>query len=347
VTPTEPVRPRNSAQIGTDCALEQEKPVRVRNEAASGVICALEQVRATGEDEVARLLDLQHGVIHREQLLAAGVGRGAVSYRLSTGWLTTVYRDVYRAGPRPLRPLALAVAAVLHFRGRAVLSGRSAGVLWELTDREAERAEVTLVGRSAHQRDGLLLHRVGSLHHADIRRRHGLPVTSPARTLVDLAATLGSLELENAYAECLQRGLARDNQIRAAQERAGRRAASPKLTALLEVNARGESPAPTRSKAERMLLELIRAAELPPPVANVRVSGHLVDLFWPQQRLIVEFDGWETHGRRGSFESDRRRDQRLVAAGYRVIRITWHQLVHESYAVIARLTAALARSTAA
>jgi very-short-patch-repair endonuclease len=311
------------------------------------VICALEQVRARGEDEVARLLDLQIGVIHRDQLLAAGVGRGAISHRLSRGRLTAVYRDVYSAGSAPMRPLVLAVAAVLHFRGRAVLSGASAGVLWELIDREAERAEVTLVGRSAHRRDGLVVRRVGSLHRADIRRRHGLPVTSPARTLVDLSATVGSLELENAYAECLQRRLATDKEIRTALGRAGRRAGSPKLKAMLQASARGESPALTRSKAERMLLELIRVAELPPPVANARVCGHMVDLHWPEQRVIVEFDGWETRRRRRSFETDRRRDQRLVAAGYRVIRITWRQLVNEPYAVIGRLAAALAWSRAA
>jgi very-short-patch-repair endonuclease len=97
----------------------------------------------------------------------------------------------------------------------------------------------------------------------------------------------------------------------------------------------------TRSEAERRLIALIRAADLPDPSANVKVCGHMVDLVWPRERLIVEFDGWATHQTRAAFETDRLRDQRLVAAGYRVIRITYRQLEHEPIAVIARLSAAL------
>jgi very-short-patch-repair endonuclease len=176
------------------------------------------------------------------------------------------------------------------------------------------------------------------LSSADIRCRTGLPVTSPARVLVDLAGSATRLELENAYAECRRRGLASPREIRAASERSPRHPGCGLLRTLLA----GGRPALTRSIAERRLLKMIRAAELPEPQANVRVCGQVVDLFWPEQRLIVEFDGWETHGRMSAFESDRRRDQRLIAAGYRVIRVTWRQLEHEPFAVIARLAAALA-----
>jgi very-short-patch-repair endonuclease len=221
--------------------------------------------------------------------------------------------------------------------------------LWGLIEREEGETEVglTVIGRDRRSRGGMRVYRVASLDPADIRHRHGLPVTSPARTVIDLAATETRLVLENVYAECRRRGLARDREIRAALDRARRRVGTGRVRAMLQATARGESPAVTRSKAERMLLELIRAAELPPPAANASVCGHMVDLHWPEQRVIVEFDGWETHGRRRSFETDRRRDQRLVAAGYRVIRITWRQLVNEPYAVIARLAAALAWSRAA
>jgi very-short-patch-repair endonuclease len=227
---------------------------------------------------------------------------------------------------------------VLHFRGTAVASHAAAAVLWDMLDPEAIRAEVTVVGREVHSRDGLIVHRVASLHPADVRRRRGIPVTAPARTLLDLAGSESQLVLENALAECRRRGLARDGEIRAALDRAPRRPGVGGLRALLDAH----RAALTRSKAERLLLALIRAAELPEPLANATVCGHMVDLLWPEQRLIVEFDGWETHGRRGCFETDRRRDQRLVAAGYRVIRITWRQLEREPYALIARLAAALA-----
>ena len=281
---------------------------------------------------------MQFGVVHRDQLLATGVGRGAISHRLATGRLISLYRDVYLIGARSRGPLTPAFAACVHFRGAAALSHRSAAVLWALLDPEEERAEVTLAGRGAHPREGLIVHRVSSLHRSDVRRRQGLPVTSPARTLLDLAGSEPQLILENALAEAKRRGLASDHEIGAAMKRAPGRAGCGRLRALIREGA----PALTRSKAERLLLELIRKAELPPPLTNTKVCGHMVDLLWERQRLIVEFDGWEPHGRRQAFETDRRRDQRLVAAGYRVIRITWRQLEREPYAVLARLAAALA-----
>jgi very-short-patch-repair endonuclease len=100
-------------------------------------------------------------------------------------------------------------------------------------------------------------------------------------------------------------------------------------------------PAITRSEAERRLLKLIRDANLPLPLTNVRLHGHTVDFCWPQNRLIVEFDGFAFHGHRRAFERDRKRDRTLVAAGYRVIRITWRQLTDEPLAVIASVAQAL------
>ncbi|HEY2770925.1 MAG TPA: DUF559 domain-containing protein, partial [Solirubrobacteraceae bacterium] len=97
----------------------------------------------------------------------------------------------------------------------------------------------------------------------------------------------------------------------------------------------------TRSKAERMLRGRLKRADLPQPLANQVIEGVLVDFVWIKQRLIVEVDGYDTHGDRSAFERDRRRDQVLTAAGYRVIRITWRQLTQEPLAVIARLAQAL------
>ena len=105
---------------------------------------------------------------------------------------------------------------------------------------------------------------------------------------------------------------------------------------------RGAQPTLTRSKYERKLRALIRAADLPQPLVNATVEGHEVDFFWPQHRLVAEFDGFGTHGHRNSFETDRLRDQRLVAAGHRVLRITARQIDFTPYAVIARLAAAIA-----
>ena len=97
----------------------------------------------------------------------------------------------------------------------------------------------------------------------------------------------------------------------------------------------------TRSEAERKLLALIREAQLPAPRTNVRVAGHEVDMYWPSQHLVVEFDGWSTHGSRRAFERDRRRDADLLLAGERVLRVTHRQLAGGPVALVARLTAAL------
>src|SRR5437588_7868580 len=109
----------------------------------------------------------------------------------------------------------------------------------------------------------------------------------------------------------------------------------------------GEGGTYDRSKAERLMRELCKKAELPQPLTNVILNGHLVDFYWPEQWLIIEVDGYGTHGNRQAFENDRRRDQIHIAAGYVVIRITWHQLQHQQIALTARIAQALARRAAA
>jgi very-short-patch-repair endonuclease len=119
--------------------------------------------------------------------------------------------------------------------------------------------------------------------------------------------------------------------------------ASPGAGNLRALLARQAGPQITKSRAERLALKLIREAGLPAPLTNVRPQGYTVDMFWPDRRLIVETDGFSFHGHRRAFESDRRRDAVLVAAGYRVIRITWRQLTEQPLRVIAILAQALGR----
>ena len=104
---------------------------------------------------------------------------------------------------------------------------------------------------------------------------------------------------------------------------------------------RESGPAFTRSEAERRLLKLIRNARLPPPRCNVRAAGHEVDFLWPEQKVVVEIDGYAFHRSRTAFETDRRRDADLQVAGYVVLRITWRRLADEPEAVIAQIASAL------
>jgi very-short-patch-repair endonuclease len=96
-------------------------------------------------------------------------------------------------------------------------------------------------------------------------------------------------------------------------------------------------PRMTRSERERLLLKLIDAAQLPRPLTNVRLHGCLVDAYWPEQRLVLEFDGWGAHGHRGAFESDRKRDQVMLANGLRAMRATDRHLEDEPVALVARI----------
>ena len=176
-----------------------------------------------------------------------------------------------------------------------------------------------------------------TLHPSDITRRHGIPTTSAARTILDLAATEPTAELERALNEAgLQRRVS-PHSLNEQFSRYPRHRGTAALTRLLETE-----PALTRSDAEIIARDLIRKAQLPEPESNVRIEGYEVDLVWRDHGLIVEIDSWAFHSMRRSFEGDRRRDQHLVGAGWRVIRITGRQLTNEPELVVATLTRALA-----
>jgi very-short-patch-repair endonuclease len=318
-------------------AHEREKRVEARKSPLSGTVCALEPVRGTGRAEIARLGGLQHGCAHREQLLLAGAGRSAIAYRLKTQRYLRLHKSVYLIDPARADDWTPAAAAVLRFAGDALVSGRSAGAVWQLLDELPARPELTLVARSSHSVSAVKVRRAASIDPGDIAWRHGLPVTSVARTLVDLAAPLTALELESVMATALRLRLTTLPKIRGAAVRAPHAAGIATLRHLLDQG----GFARTRSYYERELLGMIVRAGLPRPLINHRIRGHEVDMCWPRRRLVLEFDGFTFHSDRRAFENDRRRDQDLVAAGYRVIRVTARQVEEEPLALIARLTAAL------
>jgi very-short-patch-repair endonuclease len=334
----EAVREPNRRAPGHERALQHNNPVQEPFRPIARLVWAPEQVRGRGDREVARIAAAQRGIATREQLLAAGLGRGSIVHRLRTGRLRAHYRGVYLVDRVSMEPLGEEMAAVLHFGGHAILSHRSAAVMWGLLE-AAVPVTLTVVGKEARARHGLRLHRVPHLDRRDLRLREGLPVTSPTRTLIDLAAKEPDAELEEAVAVAFQRGLSSPDEIRATIERAPRRKGVSRLQRLLEG---GSASGYTRSKAERRMRSLLRAAELPQPRANVPMHGYVADFLWPGQRLIVEVDSFRFHSSRSAFEHDRKRDQRFAAAGYVVIRVTWRQLEQEPFAVIARIAQALA-----
>jgi very-short-patch-repair endonuclease len=299
-------------------------------------------VHATGGGEAAVLwvADQQLALITTLQLHIAGVSRGAVRRRLENGTLHHRYRGVYLVGhPIPL-PGAHELGAVLACGDRAFISHRSAAGLWGLARAPLDHVEITVVDRGCRSRAGLRVHRVETLDAADRAHSRGIPVISPARAIVDFAATANSDELEHALTEAYANSLTDERRILAAIERVPNHAGVALLRAIIR---QPGGPQRTRSGGEQAMLRLIRAAGLPAPRTNVLVAGFKADFLWPEQRLIVEVDGYPAHSARAAFERDHRRDIVHKNAGYEVLRFTARQLEQEPLLVVAAVVRALDR----
>jgi hypothetical protein len=214
------------------------------------------------------------------------------------------------------------MAAVLACGKGARLARRSAGALWGIS--EEWRGDVEVIAASRRTRSGIRAMRTRSLPRSDVTRHFGIPVTTPARTLIDLARVVDRRTLETALAEAEVRSLIRAESL------------APRATgALAEVL--GLS-APTRSELERDFRRFIDEHGLPRPVINGYVEDLEVDAHWPEARLVVEVDSWHFHGTtRHAFETDRERDTIVQLAGWRVVRLTDRRLRPETAEQINRL----------
>ena len=288
---------------------------------------------------IARIATSQNGAVTHAQLTETGLGHSGIGRRSDRGLLHRIHRGVYVVGHEAFAPHAREAAALLAVGEQTVVSHLSAAVLWGLAAAGAHDIDVMVIGRRPRRRPGLHLHYASTVDLRDIRRLHGLPVTAPARTLFDLAAT-GYPQLERAFGEAHAQRLVTAREIEDLLERAGPRAGTRALRALQTDNASGF----TRSEAERLLRALLRSANLPTPRFNARIAGYEVDAVWPDRRLVVEVDGYAYHGHRAQFERDRRKDLALTAAGYRVIRVSWRQLTQEPFALVAVISSALSDS---
>ncbi len=303
---------------------------------------------ASIEGKVAAFASRQHGVITRGQLLDAGFTRQMVDRRVRSGRLRPLHWGVYLLGALvgPLEPVrAREMAAVLACGGRAFASHENGALLWGLLHVERDASvHVTVEGVDRGRRPGICAHRVVVLAAEDAAEVDGVPVTSPARTLVDIAARVRPRVLEQAMAEAERKELVTPGDVLAALNRKGRARGAPLLRRMIMAR---ESPAFTRSTAEERLLALVRRGRLPAPQTNVQVAGTEVDFLWPDERVTVEVDGFAYHSSRRSFENDRRRDARLMALGLRIVRVTWRQLNDEPDAVLVRLAQTLVWTSAA
>lgn len=295
--------------------------------------------QAEVERAIAVLAGRQHGVVTRKQLLAAGLSKHHVQHRLETGQLVRLHRGVYRAGPVEAAR-AREMAAILACGEGSVLSHDTAARLFGLKPGAASSKPIHVArARGGRRRPGVRVHRLPTLSAGDVTVVDGIRVTTPARTLWDLAGRSPPRDLERMFAAAQDRGLVRRAELRRLASRHQGAPGSRVLQRLLEAD-----PPLTRSGAEDRLLELIRSSGLPDPRMNVKVEGLEVDCYWPEHGVIVEVDGFAYHASAVAFERDRSRDRRLTASGRVVIRVTWRQLDGEPLAVIAQLAQALART---
>jgi very-short-patch-repair endonuclease len=299
---------------------------------------ATEAVLSACEAVIATFAARQHGVVTRWQLLAAGISAAAIDWQIRRGRLHVIHRGAYRVGPLS-QPRARLMAAVLLCGNTACLSHTSAAGLHGLLDpRAADGIHVSGL-RNRRVPGWIRLHRVQHLPADETMTHDHLPVTTPARTLLDLAGAAAPADVEHAIIEAVRRRLADHAGIEELLRRYPRKPGARLLRGLLE---QAGSPQLTRSEAERRLREIIRGAEIARPMTNVRVEGYEVDAYWPKERVVAEADGFALHSSNAAFQRDRRRDADFGAAGVSVIRFTWHQLTRRPLVVAARLGAILA-----
>lgn len=232
------------------------------------------------------------------------------------------------------------MAAVLLCAPNAVLSHNSAAAWWGMAgESSGDPVHVTVRHRNAGSKPGVRAHRVSDLIRGDVRTRHGVPVTSPTRTLLDLAATSDGRTLERALDEALALRLARERDVARALEGRTGRPGTARLRDLLD-----DAPGSTRTRAEseERFLALVRRAELPTPELNATVGPYEIDALWRDQGLAVEIDSRRHHGGGQAFERDRIRDADLDDAGLRIRRFTWRRIIRHPEAVAATLARALA-----
>ena len=273
----------------------------------------------------------QHGVFATWQLPSIRVSARPLLPRVRDGRLRCLHRGVYAIGPY-VSERGRWMAAALAVGPRGLLSHRAGGSLWDLIASKAGRIDVTVPRGSPRPRPGLRVHTARGLLRRDVAAIDGIPVTSLARTLLDLASVLSEVELRRAYERAERLEILDVTSIRELLARASGHRGVGRLAALLDYDPAAAAQA--ESELERLFLDLLRAHGIPAPQVNVLVDGYLVDAFWPEANLVVELDGYEFHNDRETFERDRRKVAQLRRAGREVVSFTFAQVTREPTWVI-------------
>jgi very-short-patch-repair endonuclease len=301
-------------------------------------------ISGTRDERTARIASYQRGRVAHTQLLAVGIANRTIYRLVASGHLQREHRQVYAVGHTAPAPLAAETSALLACGEHAVLSHYSAALIHKLIPHGDGRIHVTIRGRHGASPQGVHVHRTKSLNRSEVKTLERLPVTSPLRTVFDLASLADMATTERAVEEALIQKMVSERQLRTrAATLRGHRGAS-RVTAVLDAH---REPGITKSKAERRFRALLRAAGLPEPRTNVAFRGYTLDCYWPELGVAVEVQGYKFHSSRKKFERDTRKAATLAAAGLSVSYVTWLQMEHEPFAVVARVAQTLALAAAA
>jgi very-short-patch-repair endonuclease len=287
-------------------------------------IALLREGRADRSRAAWDLARRQHGVLTRRDLLALGFSAKGIKHRVGSGRLHAISSGIYAVGRPELTPYGRWMAAVLACGDEAMLSHRSAADLWGL-GREGDVIDVTVRRKCEIRRRGLKVRSRPTLDARSFILRHGIPVTSPVQTLIDLATELKPLRLERSVNEADKLDLVDPETLRRALGAHKGEPGVKKLATLLDRHTFRLSD----SDLEVLFRPLALAAGLPAPLTKHRVLGYEVDFCFPAHDLIVETDGLRYHRTPAQQARAARRDQTHTAAGLRVLRFTHWQITHE------------------
>jgi hypothetical protein len=271
------------------------------------------------QQRVGRLANRQHGYVSRAQLLALGLSPDAIKRWIVAGRLIPVHAGVYAVGHARGDPVGRSMAAVLACGPSAVLSHHSAAALWGF--RKWSAGLIHVIARGDHCRRGIKTHRC-ALTRREWTTHNGIPVTAPARTLLDIRRELTHKQLIRAIGDALNSNCMYESHLEG----------TPLHALVDEVS---------RSPLEDDFKPWLRRFNLPEPLYNVMLFGREVDVYYPAERLIVELDGWKYHRTKIAFESDRDRDATMLAAGIATVRITRQRLENAPAREAERLRAIL------
>lgn len=288
---------------------------------------------------IAELATRQNGNVTRGQLVHAGLSRGAIAHRVRSGRLHRHYHAVYLVGHTAEPRFAREHGAVLACGADAFLSDRAAAEVFEMVERVPGRdIDVSIRSRSSRSRPGIRIHRRPALDRCDTGFSHGIPITSPARTLLDFAVEAQLRELERAFHEALVQNLVTRTALGELIARTPGHHGMPLIATLLDDYV---GPTLTRSDGEERMLALARSARFPRPEVNAVIHGYEVDFLWRAQQVVVEVDSGRWHGNPAALERDHRKNADLRRREYEVLRYTWKQIVHDRDAVVAELARAI------